>query len=228
MDFTAFLAAVPPVLVYVLIGLVIGVESIGVPLPGETALIAAALLSLHHDSAVNPWLVAASAALGAVIGDSIGYTVGRRYGSRLLLWLTRRFPRHFSVGHIRYAEHVFSKWGTWAVFFGRFVALLRILAGPLAGTLKIDYRRFLIANASGGLAWAFGTVWFIVTIGEAAHLYLKEFAWIGFGVVLLVALVAASVLNRRIQANVKAFEARERAEQSGADLPARGDSPESA
>lgn len=205
MDITSFLATIPPLLVYLIVGLMIGVESIGVPLPGETTLVAAALLSLHPEASINPWIVASCAAAGAIIGDSIGYIVGHRYGSKLLVWLTKRFPSHVSVGHIRYAEHVFNKWGTWAVFFGRFIALLRILAGPLSGTLKIDYRRFLIANASGGLVWAFGTVWFLVSLGEAAHHYLKEFAWVGLAVVLIGGIILARLLNRRIQADVKRF-----------------------
>ncbi len=205
MSLTALLAAVPPVLVYVIVALLIGVESIGVPLPGETGLVGATLLSLHPDSTLNPWIIAGSAMTGAIIGDSIGYTVGRRYGSRLLEWMTRRFPRHFTPAHIRYAEHVFARWGTWTVFFGRFIALLRILAGPLAGTLKIEYRRFLIANATGAVVWAFGTVWFIVSVGEAAHHYLKEFAWVGFGVVLLATALLGTLLNRRIQENVRRF-----------------------
>jgi membrane protein DedA with SNARE-associated domain len=220
-DLTAFLAAIPPVLVYVFIALLIGIESIGVPLPGETALVGATLLSLHPQSQINPWVIAASAMIGAAIGDSIGYAVGNRYGARLLRRLSEKFPRHFTPAHIRYAEHVFARWGVWAVFFGRFIALLRILAGPLSGALKIEYRRFLMANVSGAFVWAFGTVWFIVAVGEAAHLYLKEFAWVGFGVVILGAVVAGSLLNRRIQENVRRFAAEEAAALESA--PNKGD-----
>ncbi|GAA1347090.1 DedA family protein [Falsarthrobacter nasiphocae] len=209
MDIPSFLGSIPPWLVYALVGLVVGVESIGIPLPGETILVASTLLSLHPDANINPWIIAACATTGAVIGDSIGYTVGRTYGTRLLTWLTRRFPRHISPAHIKYAEHVFDRWGTWTVFFGRFVAGLRILAGPLAGTLRIEYRRFLLANVTGGIFWAFGTVGFIVLVGDAAHHYLKEFAWVGFLAVLVLALAAGGLLHKRVKEGVARFAAEE-------------------
>jgi hypothetical protein len=70
--------------------------------------------------------------------------------------LGRRFPKHFGPGHVALAKQLFTRWGVWAVFFGRFVALLRILAGPLAGALRMRYRYFLAANAAGAICWAGG------------------------------------------------------------------------
>jgi membrane protein DedA with SNARE-associated domain len=147
------------VLAYLVVGLVIGVESMGVPLPGETTLVAAALLASQHHLKIE--YVVLAAALGAIVGDSIGYLVGHKAGRRLFDRLGRRF-HHFSPGRIVRAEKYFHKYGVWTVFFGRFVALLRIFAGPMAGMLRMHYPRFLAANAAGGVAWA-------TTIGVVAY-----------------------------------------------------------
>ena len=141
MTVDALLQSVPPLAVYGMVGAVVGVESLGIPLPGEIVLVSAALMSSRHELAVNPIGVGAAAVIGAVIGDSIGYSIGRRLGLPLFDRLGRRFPNHFGPGHVRYAERLFGRWGARAVFFGRFIALLRIFAGPLAGALKMRYRQ---------------------------------------------------------------------------------------
>jgi len=130
----------------------------------------------------SPWGVAIAASIGAIVGDSIGYSFGRRGGRPLLDRLGRKFPKHLGPREIAKAESMFERFGTWAVFFGRFIALLRILAGPLAGALKVPYPRFLLANASGGIVWAFGTVWVIYLAGEAAEKWLSRFSWIALAV----------------------------------------------
>ena len=96
MNVEALLQSIPPLAVYLLVGGVVGVESLGIPLPGEIVLVSAALMSSHHDLAVNPIGVGVAAVIGAVVGDSIGYTVGRRFGMPLFDRLGRRFPRHRS------------------------------------------------------------------------------------------------------------------------------------
>ncbi|MEU4608784.1 DedA family protein [Kribbella sp. NPDC023972] len=144
---------------YLVVGLVIGVESMGVPLPGETTLIAAALLASQGHLRLE--FVIGAAAAGAIIGDSIGYYIGRKAGRGLFERLGRRF-HHFSPDRILRAEKYFQRYGIWTVFFGRFVALLRIFAGPMAGTLRMPYPQFLAANAGGGVAWA-------ATIGIVAY-----------------------------------------------------------
>jgi membrane protein DedA with SNARE-associated domain len=161
--------------IYLIVGLVIGTESMGIPLPGEITLVSAALLSATGVG--SPWGVAIAAATGAIIGDSIGYAVGKRGGRPLLERLGRRFPKHLGEEQLIRAESMFARWGTWAVFFGRFVALLRILAGPLAGALRVPYRRFLVANASGGIIWAFGTTFLLFWLGAIAEQWLKRFSW---------------------------------------------------
>jgi membrane protein DedA with SNARE-associated domain len=192
-----WLAAFPPVVIYLIVGLIIAAESMGIPLPGEITLIGAALLAAAGTG--NPWLVGAAAATGAIIGDSIGYAIGHRGGRPLLTRIGRRFPRHFGPAHLAKAEDAFARWGVWAVFFGRFIALLRILAGPLAGALRVPYRRFLVANAAGGVVWAFGTTMLVFYLGEAVEKYLKDFSWIALGVAIVFGLATTWWLKRRAQ-----------------------------
>jgi membrane protein DedA with SNARE-associated domain len=190
-----WLDGIPPIAVYLMVGLVVGVESLGIPLPGEIVLMTAALLSSQGHA--NPWLVAASGIIGAVGGDSIGYSIGHRGGKPLLERLGRRFPRHFSPGHVATAERSFQRWGMWAVFFGRFVALLRIFAGPLAGVLKMPYPRFLVANALGGVVWAGGVTAVIYYVGIVAEPWLKRFGYVGLGVAVLFGLGSLLYVKRR-------------------------------
>jgi membrane protein DedA with SNARE-associated domain len=189
------LGTLPPILVYLLVALVIGVESLGIPVPGEIALVSAALLAAN--GTVNIGWVAAAATTGAIAGDSIGYAIGRRGGRTLLEKMGRRFPKHFGPPHLAKAERTFDRWGVWAVFFGRFIALLRILAGPLAGALKVPYPRFLLANASGGIVWASGTAFLIWGVGRAAERWLSGFSWVALLVAVVCGIVTTLVLKHR-------------------------------
>jgi len=185
------------VTVYLVVGLVIGIESIGVPLPGEIVLVSASLLASRHELDVSPLWIAVAATTGAVVGDSIGYGLGHHYGMGLFTWAGRKLPRHFGPTHVAAAERLFARWGVLAVFFGRFVALLRIFAGPLAGALRMPYRKFLPANIGGGLCWATGTTFAVYVIGVAAERWLQEFSWIALAVALLGGLAIGFVLRRR-------------------------------
>ena len=169
MHIDQWIAAIPPLAVYITIGLIVMIESLGIPIPGEIALVSATLLTIHPSSAVQWEFIAIAASAGAIIGDSIGYSIGRKGGKPLFEWLGRKFPKHFGPSHVATAERAFQKWGMWTVFFGRFIALLRIFAGPLAGALKMPYHRFLIANALGGIVWAAGTTALIHYVGEVAE-----------------------------------------------------------
>ena len=186
---TDLLTSIPPLWVVVVVGLVVGVESIGVPLPGEAVLIAATLLAVQ--GVLAPWWVAVAACVGAIVGDSVGYAVGRAHGHRLLAVLARRFPHHLGEPRQRRATELMARWGAWAVLGGRFVALLRVLAGPLAGTLRMPYPRFLVANVTGAVLWAGGTVTAVYLLGDTAVRLLHDVTWgalavIGVAVVLLV------------------------------------------
>jgi membrane protein DedA with SNARE-associated domain len=197
MTVDALLQSIPPLAVYGIVGAVVGLESLGIPLPGEIVLVSAALMSSRHELAVNPIGVGAAAVIGAVIGDSTGYTIGRRLGLPLFDRLGRRFPTHFGPGHVMFAERLFDRWGARAVFFGRFIALLRIFAGPLAGALKMRYARFLLANVSGALCWAGGTTALVYYAGIAAERWLTRFSWIALVVAVVGGVVAAMLLRER-------------------------------
>src|SRR5437868_3688184 len=123
----------------------------GIPAPGETALVSAAIFAATTHR-LDIGMVVAAAATGAILGDNIGYRLGRRFGYALL---TRygRFAR-IDAGRIRLGRFLFDRHGGKVVFFGRFVAVLRALAALLAGINRMDWRRFLFFNATGGLVWA--------------------------------------------------------------------------
>ncbi len=190
-----WLQTIPSVWVYVLVGAVIGLESLGIPLPGEIVLVSAALLSSR--GVVDPLVVGLCASGGAIVGDSIGYLIGRKGGRALFDRLGRRFPKHFGPAHIARAEHMFHRHGMWAVFFGRFIALLRILAGPLAGALHMPYWRFLVANVLGGVAWAGGTTAGVYYLGVVADKWLKGFSWVGLVAAVLVGIGTTLWLKRK-------------------------------
>lgn len=155
-------AAVPHLIAahgYWIVAGIVGIESMGVPAPGETALVTAAIYAgtTHRLSIV---VLIAAAALGAIIGDNLGYLIGRRFGYELLLRHGRRIgidERRLKLGRFLFERH-----GGKVVFFGRFMAVLRALAGVLAGAGCMPWRRFLAFNAAGGIAWA-------VLYGTAAY-----------------------------------------------------------
>ncbi|MFC0864515.1 DedA family protein [Sphaerimonospora cavernae] len=190
-----WLQTIPALWVYVIVGVVVGLESLGIPLPGEIVLVSSALLSAK--GVVSPLIVGVCASTGAIVGDSIGYLIGRKGGRPLFDRLGRRFPKHFGPHHIARAERLFQRWGVWAVFFGRFVALLRILAGPLAGALHMPYWRFLVANVSGGIVWAGGTTAAVYYLGMVAERWLKGFSWVGLVIAVLFGVGGTIWLKRR-------------------------------
>ena len=186
MSVESVLEAIPPAAVYLTVGAVIGLESLGIPLPGEIALVSAAVLSTRENLNISPLWVGISAIIGAIVGDSIGYGIGRKFGMPLFEKLGRRFPKHFGTGHVALAKQLFTRWGVWAVFFGRFIALLRILAGPLAGALRMRYPHFLAANASGAICWAGGTTAVVYFLGVAAEKWLSRFSWVALVLAIVV------------------------------------------
>lgn len=196
MDVQGLLETIPAVSIYVLVAVVIGVESVGVPLPGEIVLVAAALMASQQGH-IDPYVLAACASAGAIAGDSTGYAIGRKGGRPLLAWLARRFPKHFGEPQIAMAERSFQRWGMWAVFFGRFIALLRIFSGPLAGVLKMRYWKFLTANALGGVVWAGGTTIVVYEVGKVAEAWLQRFSYVGLGVAVAIGLVSMLLVRHR-------------------------------
>jgi len=201
------LQSIPPLAVYLIVGLVIMAESLGIPVPGEITLVSAAVLTAQHKLAASPEWIAACASAGAIAGDSVGYLIGRRAGRPLFGWLGRRFPAHFGPRHVVLAERVFTTHGAWAVFFGRFVAVLRIFAGPLAGALKMPYGRFLAANAAGGIAWAAGITYLIWFLGLAAEGWLSRLSWLGLIAAAAAGLVISLLVRKKVRRLARHSEA---------------------
>ena len=146
---------------YLAVFILIALESFGIPLPGETALIAAATYAgaTHR---LSPELIFLVGAAAAIIGDTCGYWIGDKGGYPLLL----RYGHYvrLDVAKLKVARYIFARHGGKVVFFGRFVSVLRTYAAFLAGMNKMHYRRFLAFNASGGIIWCaiftFGAYWF--------------------------------------------------------------------
>jgi membrane protein DedA with SNARE-associated domain len=155
----ASLLTLPPLLVYLALFALIAGESAGLPLPGETSLIATGALAAHHGG-VSIVVVITVAAAAAIIGDNVGYTLGRRGGR----WLLTRDGR-FANARRRYlerGERFFERHGPKAVFLARWLPGLRVVGAWLAGTHHMRWRSFVVWNALGGIAWA-------VSIGVAAY-----------------------------------------------------------
>ncbi len=184
---------------YVAIALFIGIESLGIPLPGETMLItAAAFANQLHLSIV--WIIVAAIA-GAVVGDNIGFGIGWFGGYPLL----RRFGKYIRVDEakLKVGRYIFMRHGATVVFFGRFVSVLRTYAAFLAGTNRMHWLRFLTANALGGIVWA--TIYGVAAyqLGSAIS-KLSTPVEIGFAALAVIVIVAVTLFVRR---NIKRLEA---------------------
>ena len=136
---------------YLVVFLLVMIESIGVPVPGETALIGAALYagSTHK---LEIWWIVGVAIAGAVIGDNIGFSIGRYGGAKLLLRYGHKIRLH--EARLKIGIWLFRRHGGKVVFWGRFVSILRTWAAFLAGANHMEWRRFLFYNAAGGTIWA--------------------------------------------------------------------------
>ena len=136
---------------YGVIAGIVALEGMGIPVPGETALIVAAIYAerTHH---LTLGLVIAAAAAGAILGDNTGFFIGRELGYRLMF----RFGRYVGVteSRIKLGQYLFQRHGGKVVFVARFVAVLRTLAALLAGLNYMPWRRFVVFNAAGGILWA--------------------------------------------------------------------------
>jgi len=177
---------------YPLLFLLVMSESSGLPIPGETALIAAAVLASQGKLEIA--LVIPLAAAGAIVGDNIGYSIGRK-GGRWLLERPGAFQRQrrevLVVG-----EPFFQAHGPKAVFFGRFVLGLRVWASWLAGGTRMRWRSFVVWNALGGICWATAIGLIAYFLGNSAGSAIEAFGVYGLVAVLL-AIVSGFLLHRR-------------------------------
>jgi membrane protein DedA with SNARE-associated domain len=168
-------------------------ESIGLPLPGESLMIAAALYAAGSGH-LNILILVPVAAAGAICGDQIGYGVGRWIGYRVLTRWGRRAG--LSDERLELGRFLFRRYGAWVVFLGRFVAFLRTFAAMLAGANQMPWHSFLVWNALGGIGWTALYGFGAYGLGDAAK-RLSGPVGIGLGLVGAVVLVAVVVFVKR-------------------------------
>lgn len=161
---------------YLAVGLGIGIESIGIPVPGESILVAAAIYAGSGHLSIL-WVII-WCAVGAIIGDNIGYLIGK-YGGLKLVTKYGRYIRIYPK-HLEHAEKYFKKHGGKTVFFGRFIAFLRIWAAFLAGVNKMEWQTFLFYNAAGGIFWTLFYGLLGYTLGKNLPLLSSVLHTVGF------------------------------------------------
>jgi membrane protein DedA with SNARE-associated domain len=186
---------VPANLGYAAVFAFIAVETMGIPVPGETALIAAALLANAGQMDIVWLCVVASAA--AILGDNVGFAIGRKVGRRVFAK-----PGPFHAHRLKILEHgepFFARHGPKAVFLGRWVSGLRIASAWLAGMNQMRWRTFLFWNALGGIAWASGIALLVYAAGDVAEKAIAIAGPVGLGLA-LAGLVAFVIWRRRARA----------------------------
>ena len=175
---------IPPDVGYVVVFALIAIETMGIPVPGETALIAASLLA--HDGRLELGVLIVVAAAAAILGDNVGFAIGRHGGRRLF---ERPGPFHgHRLAAMEAGEPFFERHGPKAVFLGRWVAGLRIASAWLAGMLKMRWPTFLFWNALGGICWAASIALGVYFLGHAFEEVL------GIGGVVAAALVSGALV----------------------------------
>ena len=178
-----------------IVGGVVALESMGIPLPGETTLIAAAVYA-GTTGQLSVTAVIAAAAAGAIGGDNIGFWIGRTLGFR---WVVRpQKTLRLTTRRLKLGQYLFQRHGGKVVFFGRFVAVLRSFAALLAGVNCMEGRRFLLFNAAGGIVWACAYGIAAYTLGERLTNVLSDVGIVlGIGVAALV--IAGLLLLRKYE-----------------------------
>lgn len=173
-----------------LLFVLVAVESAGVPLPGEIALITAAVLARDHYSIVSVIVLAAA---GAIVGDNVGYWIGRLGGRKLVeRWgITRRYAARV----LPPSERFFRRHGGKTVFLGRFVSVLRVTAAWLAGMSRMHWWQFFLWNALGGVVWATGTALVAYWAGKAAAEAIGRYGLYAGGVLVVLLVVGFVVLR---------------------------------
>lgn len=170
----------------------VGLESFGLPVPGETALIACSVIASQGDLSIVAVIAVAAAA--AIIGDNLGYLAARKGGRKLLnrFRLTRRMAERY----LPRGERFFARHGGKAVFLGRFVAVLRVTAAWCAGLARMHWWSFLGWNAAGGIVWATLIGVLAYYAGEAVARLIGPFGLLAGGGVILLAAVGYLIARR--------------------------------
>ncbi len=167
-------------------------ESFGLPVPGETALIACGVLASQGALSIQ-WVIGIAIA-AAIIGDNVGYWVAREGGRPLLS--RYRLTRDYAERYLPRAERFFAKHGGKAVFFGRFIAVLRVTAAWTAGLSRMNPWRFFAWNAAGGIVWATGVGLIAYYLGEAAANAISRYGLYAAGGALILALIGLLIVRR--------------------------------
>lgn len=179
---------------YLAVFLLVGAESLGIPLPGETALVTAGIYA-GNTHRLSPWLIFVVAAAAGITGDNIGYWIGRKGGYPL----ARRYGSKVRLDErrLKVARYLFDRHGMAVVFFGRFVSVLRTFAAFLAGTSKMPWHKFLPANAAGAILWSaiYTTISYLV--GRALQHASGVVNLVLGGVAVLVVIAVVLVIRRR-------------------------------
>jgi len=175
---------------YPVLFLLVAIETMGIPLPGETALIAAGIFASQGHMSIEAVIVAA--ALAAILGDNVGFFIGRHYGRRLLEWDGGPFPDH-RKRLIAFGEPFFEKHGPKAVFLGRWVAGLRITAAWLAGAHHMRWPVFTFWNALGGICWATSVGLVSYYLGHTAETVFKTAGLAGLGAAVFLGVIAYAI-----------------------------------
>ncbi len=178
---------------YGLVGLVVMLESMGAPLPGESLLIGTALYCATTHKLDIGWVILV-AIVGAVMGDNLGYLIGRSLGFRALA----RWGRHVGLTEERLTlgRYLFRRHGGKVVFFGRFIAVLRTFAALLAGANRMPWPSFLLWNALGGIGWAGGYTMAAYLLGSQVEKISGPIG-IGFGIVAVLVIAGVFVFLKR-------------------------------
>jgi membrane protein DedA with SNARE-associated domain len=203
---------------YPLLFVLVMAESGGAPIPGETALITAGVLASRGKLQIE-WVIVTAAA-AAIVGDNIGYLIGRK-GGRWLLERPGRFHRQ-RLEVLKTGEPFFKRHGAKAVFFGRFLLGLRVWASWLAGATRMHWRTFVAWNALGGITWATGIGLLAYFLGNSAGNAIETFGIYGL-VAVFVAIVSAIVLHRRAHRKSASDEQAQQAPERSADDETRAD-----
>lgn len=188
---------------YPVLFIVIFVESFGIPAPGQTLLIAAALFAATGN--LQLWMVLLVAFIAAILGDNIGYLIGRKGGHKLLF----RYARRFGVSHKRMEkifDH-FNRHGGWFVSLARFFDVLRQVNGLIAGSTEMSFRRFVLFNSIGAALWVslwgFGSYY----LGQGLKQWLSQYehitTWLVIGVIAVAAIMIALWLWHRARRHAK-------------------------
>ena len=171
----------------------IAIENTGIPLPGETITIVGGFLSGSGE--LKYWAVLASAIAGAVLGDSFGYWIGKTKGWQFLLAVSKVF--RLEEEKLTAAKDKYAQNAALAVFFGRFITVLRIFAGPLAGITQMPYQKFLLYNIGGATVWATIIVSLSFFLGKVVALE-QIIDWVAEAGILALLIVALSLALPRI------------------------------